>query len=118
MVKGSCLCGGVAFELDRPIRQAIACHCTQCRKTSGHFWAATNVPHSQFRLIKSATLTWFQSSATARRGFRTTCGASLFWKKSGENAISVAAGLLDDPTGIAIAKHIFVADKGDYYDID
>ncbi len=44
MLKGSCLCGAVSFELTGELRPPFACHCTQCRKTSGHYWSSTNVP--------------------------------------------------------------------------
>jgi hypothetical protein len=116
-VKGSCLCGAVAFRLDEPLRDVVTCHCTQCRKTSGHFWAATSVPHAQFHLDRDEGLAWYQSSDTARRGFCRLCGSSLFWEMSGEGRIAVAAGALDGPTGLVTAKHIFCASKGDYYEI-
>jgi len=118
MKTGSCLCGGVTFELDDPIRNTVACHCTQCRKTSGHYWAATKVPNSQFHLLKSDSLQWYQSSDTARRGFCNVCGSSLFWQKHDENATAVGSGSLHAPTGMSVAKHIFVEDKGDYYDLE
>jgi hypothetical protein len=65
----------------------------------------------------SGTVKWYAASATARRGFCPTCGAFLFWKAEAEDTISFALGALDGPTGITLEKHIFVADKGDYYDI-
>ena len=117
MVRGSCLCGAVAFEMEPPLRPVIACHCTQCRKTSGHYWATTSVPLEQFRLVADGGLRWFRSSEGAERGFCSLCGASLFWRPDGEARIAVAAGALDAPTGLAVAEHIFVADKGDYYAI-
>ncbi|MGR3289876.1 MAG: GFA family protein [Paracoccaceae bacterium] len=117
MKTGSCLCGGVRFELDEPLRDSVACHCIQCRKTSGHYWSATNVPLDGFRLKSEKSLQWYQSSETARRGFCNICGASLFWEKRGEATISVASGTLDGPTGIQTSKHIFLDFKGDYYDI-
>lgn len=115
--RGSCECGGVVFETTGDLRPVIACHCTQCRKTSGHYWAATQVDETRFRLVASATLKWFRSSDTAERAFCTGCGASLFWRKFGEGKVSIGAGAFDDPTGLAIGSHWFVEDKGDYYDI-
>lgn len=117
MKSGSCLCGGVTYELDEPLRNSVACHCNQCRKTSGHYWSATNVRNQQFRLTKDGTLRWYQSSDQARRGFCGTCGASLFWQTDGEDATSVASGSLDGVTGITTDRHIFTDDKGDYYDL-
>ena len=116
-MRGSCLCGDVVFEVALPLRPVIACHCTQCRKTSGHFWAASSVPLAQFSLIEDKGLKWFQSSPQARRGFCDTCGASLFWQLEGDETISFAAGALDGPTGLSISSHWYVEDAGDYYDL-
>lgn len=114
-MEGGCLCGAVRFHLDPPLRDVVACHCTQCRKTSGHFWAATSVPLDRFHLLAADTLRWFQSSAKARRGFCATCGASLFWELAEEGRISVAAGALEGPTGLSIDRILFLEDSGDYY---
>lgn len=116
-MKGGCLCSQVRFEADAPLREVFACHCSQCRKTSGHFWAATSVPLARFRLTESTGLRWFQSSTQARRGFCGNCGSSLFWEPVGEGRISIAAGALDGDTGLSITQHWCVEDKGDYYDI-
>jgi hypothetical protein len=118
MKTGSCLCGGVTYELTGPLRDIIACHCTQCRKTSGHYWAATRVANDGLNITRSDTLAWFLSSPAARRGFCTTCGSSLFWQTDGQDTTSIGAGTIDGATGLPTSKHIFVADKGDYYDID
>ena len=118
MVKGSCLCGGVTFELTGTLRNSVACHCVQCRKTSGHYVSATQVGPEQLVLTKDDTLQWYRSSAPAIRGFCNHCGSSLFWRHDNDNgATSVMSGTLDGTTDIQTEKHIFVADKGDYYDI-
>ena len=117
MVTGSCLCKGVSFEVTGPMRQAWACHCSQCRKQSGHFWASTNVDKADFRLMSDATLGWYNASPIARRGFCAACGSFLFWDEDGTDGISISLGSLDAPTGLQLERHIFTADKGDYYDI-
>ncbi|WP_442475962.1 GFA family protein [Roseovarius litorisediminis] len=40
-MRGSCQCGAVRYEVAGPLRQVVGCHCSQCRKTSGHYVAAT-----------------------------------------------------------------------------
>jgi len=115
--KGSCLCGAVRFEVDGELKSPDACHCSQCRKQSGHFWASTNVPREKLSIHGADNLTWFQSSEKVRRGFCSTCGAFLFWEPIGRNAVAVGMGAFDAPTDTQLIKHIFVADKGDYYDI-
>lgn len=118
MIRGSCLCGGVRYELSGDLRNSVACHCVQCRKTSGHYVSATQVGPEQMHITHGETLTWFQSSPQAQRGFCNRCGSSLFWRHEIDNgAVSVMSGTLDGATGITTEKHIFVADKGDYYNI-
>jgi hypothetical protein len=119
MHKGSCLCGGVTFELTGPLRDSVACHCIQCRKTSGHYVSATQVGPDELYITKDDTLTWHQSSQEAQRGFCNRCGSSLFWRSDADNgATSVMSGTLDGDTGISTAEHIFTAFKGDYYQIE
>ena len=117
MHAGSCLCGAVRFEVDAALRPPDACHCTQCRKTSGHFWASTDVKRNDLRIDGAEHLSWFQSSAKVRRGFCSLCGSSLFWDPVGKDIVGVAMGAFDGPTNTHLAIHIFVADKGDYYEI-
>lgn len=111
---GGCLCGAVRYATTGPLRPVIACHCGQCRKTSGHHVAATSTPRSALTL--TGTVQWYDSSDSARRGFCPVCGSNLFWDGGGEN-LSIFAGTLDGDTGLGIAGHIFCADKGDYYQI-
>ncbi|MGD0493471.1 MAG: GFA family protein [Steroidobacteraceae bacterium] len=115
---GGCLCGGVRYRIRGELRDAIACHCTQCRRTSGHHAAMTSAASEDLVLISSRTLRWYRSSAAAERGFCQVCGSNLFWKPEGEGRTAITAGTLDAPTGIKLMEHIFVGDKADYYSID
>ena len=114
MTNGGCLCGAVHFEVSGELRPVIGCHCQQCRKTSGHFVAATSAARDSVKI--TGEVTSYASSETARRGFCGTCGSSLFWDGAGAN-LSIQAGALDGASGLELAGHIFCADKGDYYDI-
>ena len=114
---GSCLCGGVAYEVTGELSQVDYCHCTQCRKTSGHFVAAASCRPEALRLVADSSLTWYPSSASADRGFCKVCGSSVFWKPKHGGHVSVMAGTLDAPTGLRAVEHIFVADASDYYSI-
>ena len=114
MPKGSCLCGQITYAVTGPMRPVIACHCQQCRKSSGHHVAATSAARGDVEI--AGDVTWYASSPTARRGFCGTCGSQMFWDGPGAN-LSIFAGTLDGDTGLRLAGHIFCADKGDYYDI-
>lgn len=115
---GGCMCGQVRYEVRGPLRGVIACHCSQCRRSSGHYAAMTSAPAGKITMSRADSLVWFRSSDTAERAFCGTCGSNLFWKLAGRDSISITAGTLDLPTGIALEQHIFVADKSDYYSID
>ena len=115
---GSCLCGAVRYEVQGPLRPVSYCHCSQCRKTSGHYVAATACDPAALTLIGEADLHWYRSSERARRGFCRRCGSSLFWKPDHGRYISIMAGSLDIPTGLEAVEHIFVRDASDYYVID
>lgn len=115
MTKGQCLCGAVTFTVNATPEGASICHCSQCRKQSGHLWASSNAPKTAVEI--TGPVTWYASSPLAERGFCPKCGSFLFWHAHAEETISFALGALDAPTGLKLKKHIFVADKGDYYDI-
>lgn len=122
-VSGRCLCGAVAFEAMREVDEVDACHCTQCRRWSGHHWASVNVALASLRFTSGEDrVGWYQSSELVRRGFCTRCGSALFWHPNGHPKhaamIAIGAGSLDTPTGLELTKHIFVAEKGDYYRLE
>ena len=117
MPDGSCLCGAVRFAVAGRLPEPNACHCSQCRKQSGHCWASSDVKRDALTLEGAANLTWFQASDKVRRGFCATCGSFLIWEPLGGDTIALAMGAFDAPTDTHLKEHIFVADKGDYYDI-
>ena len=118
MISGRCECGKVAFKVDEIRKSVTVCHCGQCRRTSGHLWASTYAQsYAQIEFSDQAGLSWYASSQMAKRGFCRFCGSSLFYSLNREQGVGIAAGCLSSPTGLAVQKHIFVDDKGDYYDI-
>lgn len=114
---GGCLCGAVRYRVRGPLRPVVNCHCTQCRRTSGHYVAATACRPKDLTLTASEELRWYRSSETARRGFCGRCGSNLFWEPADKerDEVMILAGTLDKPTGLETAAHIFTADAGDYY---
>ncbi len=116
--RGGCLCGAVRYTVSAPLRDVIACHCSQCRRTSGHYAAMSSAPSASISIASSVALRWYRSSTTAERGFCQICGSNLFWRELGSDTTSITAGTLDTPTGLKIEKHIFAADKSDYYELN
>jgi hypothetical protein len=117
LVTGGCMCGAVRYEVSGPLRDVICCHCTQCRRSSGHFVAATACRKNHFQLKSAGLLAWYSFVPGLRRGFCTGCGSSLFFEDINGERMSIAAGTLDEPQGLKIGAHIYAAEKGDYYAI-
>jgi len=111
-IRGSCLCGGVRFEVDPPFIRAGHCHCSRCRKHSGAFGETQGrVPRERFRLLAGADLIRvFRPDGGAAKAFCSVCGSSLFgggWPDGSE--VSVRLGALDGDPGIRPQYHSFVA---------
>ncbi|QCO16559.1 GFA family protein (plasmid) [Azospirillum brasilense] len=116
---GGCLCGAVRYTVTERPMGVVNCHCGQCRRFHGHFGAYITIPRETVAVSDAdCVLSWYRSSAKARRGFCARCGSSLFWSGDESDLFDVAAGSLDQPTGLATLRHIHVADKADYYMID
>ena len=116
-MRGSCLCGAVKYQIDGGLRPIVGCHCTQCRKTSGHYVAATQALSADLRIDGVSNLSWYQSSESAKRGFCKTCGSQLFWTEFSSAYISIMAGTIDGETGLVMNKQIHSELKGDYYSL-
>ncbi len=115
-IEGSCLCGKVRYKASGDLRAICACHCTQCRKTSGHFSASTSVEAAGLEFTGSS-LKWFKSSDVAERGFCNLCGSSLFWRPFHKSKVSIYAGSIDSEHDLKLENQIRVEDKGSYYEV-
>lgn len=62
MNQGSCLCKAVSFEVSGELPGSDACHCSQCRKQSGHVFVSTDVPRSTITIRGSENVKWYESS--------------------------------------------------------
>ena len=117
MHKASCLCGAVSIDVDATLTAPNACHCSMCRKQSGHYWASVDVPKTAMTTHGAENVTWYKASEKVRRGFCKTCGSYLFFDALFQDWTAIAMGAFDGLTGAKLAMHIFTDDKGDYYDI-
>ncbi|HZO49738.1 MAG TPA: GFA family protein [Gaiellaceae bacterium] len=107
--EGGCLCGGVRYAVRGPLRDILVCHCHECRRWAGRAWAATGARASDLEI--AGDVRWFPSPRSdhgAERGICPSCGASLFWRVPGSKWTSIAAGTLDEPSGLRVAAHIWL----------
>ncbi|MEM8739980.1 MAG: GFA family protein [Pseudomonadota bacterium] len=118
MIAGSCLCGATTFHITCDLSPGTLCHCGQCRRQTSHVFVSTHIPEADLHLTSQDDLRWYRASAVARRGFCGACGSVLFWNPDDEDKISVSLGALKEPHPGYLAKHIFVADKGGYYELN
>lgn len=119
-VTGSCLCGGVRYEV-AGLRDILYCHCENCRRTHGNFSAYSSALRGDLEITERRTLRWCHTDKDVTpnvwRGFCSECGSSLFWDPVGYEYVYISAGTLDQPTGIKGAGHIWLSEAEDYYEI-
>lgn len=115
-LNGQCLCGDVKFTIGG-FSHIDACHCKMCLRWAGVAFVGVDVRDGDVVFESDASLTWYESSEWARRGFCSKCGSSLFYRlKDSEDFWAIGAGTLDIPPGSHIGKEIFIDEKPDYYD--
>ena len=120
MIRGSCLCGNVRYEISGALDRLLHCHCSQCRKAHGAaFGTYARVKRADFRFFAGEReVASYASSPGVRRTFCQRCGASLqFIRDSKPEAIWVTAGTLDDDPDIRPSHHIFVGSKAPWFEI-
>jgi hypothetical protein len=114
---GRCDCGAVTYKVAGNMRDVVVCHCGQCLRMAGHAPGFSAARTAELTVAGGDALSWYRASPEARRGFCSRCGSTLFWAREGADRVSITAGSLDAPTGLKTVRHIFVADKGDWYEI-
>ena len=113
MLRGSCLCSGIHYEIEGPVADMTNCHCGMCRKAHGAaFVTVVTARGADFRWTQGEELVEkFKSSAQLERAFCRICGSSLVIVEPETAEVFVAAGTLDDDPGIRLESHIFVGSK-------
>ena len=114
----TCLCGGIKFKTKGKLRHVINCHCSQCVKTHGNFASYTSTLQKDIHFVSKKTIKWYRSSKFAKRGFCSTCGASIFFKSLSSEYISISAGMFKNPTKLKTKSNIFIKGKLDYYKLN
>jgi hypothetical protein len=120
IVRGSCLCGGVRFEVEPPFIRAGHCHCERCRKHSGTaVCTQARVRKERFHLLQGRELMRvYGQGEGAVKAFCINCGSSLFggdWPEGPE--VSIRMGAFDDDPGIRPQFHTFVDDRAAWDEI-
>jgi hypothetical protein len=120
MLKGSCLCAGVTYEITGPLDEVRNCHCSMCRKAHGAaFRSRASVRSRDFRWTAGENLvTWYESSPGTQRGFCRRCGSSLLSRfEESPEICGLPLGCLDSDPGVKPAMHIHVGSKAPWFEI-
>ena len=120
MLTGSCLCGGIKYEIDGELGAVTNCHCSLCRKMSGSAFASgSTIPASSFRYIAGEDLLkQWESSPGYFREFCSRCGSPILKRKSKDpDNLRLRVGTLDSDPGIKISKHTHVSSKAPWVEI-
>ncbi len=120
MLRGSCLCGGVRYEISGSLGRIVYCHCSQCRKASGTAFATnTPVDSTAFRVVEGADkVRRYESSEGKWRCFCSVCGSPIYSEtRSRPNVVRVRIGTLDSPAGARPIAHFFASSKAEWFEI-
>lgn len=117
-VKGSCLCGGIRYEVSE-FGLVVNCHCSMCRKSTGAaFRTRASIPVNGFRwLAGEELLSRYASSPGEERTFCKICGSTLATFFSHRKEVGLLLGTLDDDPGVRPAAHVWVDSKAPWHSI-
>jgi len=114
MLRGSCLCGGIAYRADGPVHHASHCYCTMCQKQHGAAAGTyANVDSAGFTVERgTALVAEYASSEYARRAFCRVCGSTLYWRSLQEpGRIAVTLGTLDQVYDRPVERELYTETK-------
>lgn len=120
MIRGSCLCKRVRFEIQGQLGPTSHCHCSMCRKATGAaFGTYAEVKIENLKIVSGAEVIMrYRSSPGVERTFCARCGSTLqFVSEKNPGKVEIALGTLDDDPGIKVPRHIFVASKAPWFEI-
>jgi hypothetical protein len=119
-LRGSCLCGGIRYEIRGPLGPALNCHCSMCRKATGAaFRTRVSVAAEDLIWISGyELLTRYRSSPGQYRSFCRVCGSTLVtFYENDPGSLKLALGTLDDDPGVSAECHVFVSSKAQWFEI-
>jgi hypothetical protein len=124
MIEGSCLCGGVRFQIEKATGPFELCHCRRCRKASGSAFASSlGVSRADFRMISGKDLIATYDAPILREPpayrvfFCSRCGSPVPDPAPTADWFEIPAGLLDDDPLQRPDKHIFVEHRASWFEI-
>jgi hypothetical protein len=114
-IEGSCHCGAVKVSVPADTFGVVACHCGDCQKLHGNFFAMLAADRAAVEWTGETHIQWYASSAKARRSFCSTCGSRLAKDPGGSPKVLISIGLFEKTLSRTVQKHIFEEVKPAWY---
>ena len=118
MIKGSCLCGKIEYELSEQGKFINNCHCSRCRKASGAaFGSFLHISKDHFKWLKGKENIQVYKTSEFIRSFCKICGSCIPTILEEYNHVVVPAGTLDDNPNLSPEINIYTRSKASWYTI-
>jgi len=120
MLKGSCLCGAITYQIDGQLEEMGHCHCRMCQKAHGAaFGTYAMVRWDEFEVLGGEDqIGRYQSSDIITRSFCKSCGSTLQFIRVDASAFGLAVGTLDDDPGIMPVYEIWTESKAKWCELE
>ncbi len=118
MLKGSCLCGAIKYEVSTPISSITHCHCTLCQKAHGAaFGTYARADKHAFTFTQGEeNVSCYRSSKNVTRTFCGVCGSTLQFIDGKTQYLNFAIATLDDHIDDKVTAEIWCRDKASWWD--
>lgn len=116
-ISGKCLCGSVTLTCPTPPKEMTACHCTTCRTWSGGPFLGF-AASKDLVISGEESISVFNSSAWAERGFCKSCGNHLFYRMKTSGDYYLPAGMFTLPADTPFAMEVFIDEKPENYSFE
>ena len=120
MPRGSCNCGGIAFEIDADLAGVIVCHCSICRRSTGsNGIAVALVDKEAFRWLEGEQLiaTWKKPDADWQTWFCRVCGSPLPGDNDDQRMFVPAGSITEGGETLEVLHHIYVDSRASWDEI-
>jgi hypothetical protein len=115
-LQGACHCGSVKVTMPAESVGVVACHCGDCQKLHGNYFALLVAERAAVRWEGEAHMRWYRSSPANERSFCERCGSRLAKRPIEGTRVMVSAGLFDRTLPRKVIKHLWLEAKPDWYD--
>lgn len=113
-IEGSCLCGGVTFEVLNAFDKLFFCSCDQCRQITGSAFASNlfaNIDGFDWLSGAGDIINYQAPGRDISKSFCRVCGSGVPWISGDETKMIVPAGSLSEPPNVVERVRIFASEQ-------